>query len=58
LNRFSDDTPINKNKRWNKHMRYYLKFASLPPTLTNLHYNIHRLTVSNVANAMELAENI
>ncbi|KAH9807198.1 hypothetical protein DFH28DRAFT_1151638 [Melampsora americana] len=55
---YSDDTSGNVSKKWNKHMSYYFTLSGLPPGMTNQEYNIHFLSTSNKAGALELGENL
>lgn len=55
---YSDDTSGNVSKKWNKHMAFYCSLAGLPPKMTNQEYNIHFLSTSNVATALELADGL
>ncbi|KAH9814285.1 hypothetical protein DFH28DRAFT_971155 [Melampsora americana] len=55
---YSDDTSGNVSKKWNKHMSYYFTLSGLPPGMTNQEYNIHFLSTSNKASALELGEKI
>ncbi|KAA1082985.1 hypothetical protein PGT21_022018 [Puccinia graminis f. sp. tritici] len=56
LTLYADDTSGNKSKRWNKHISFYLTLSGLPPEMTNMEYNCHFVTTSNVASPLELAE--
>lgn len=55
---YSDDTSGNVSKKWNKHMAFYCTLAGLPPKLTNQDYNIHFISASNAATALELADSL
>lgn len=52
---YSDDASGNQSKKWNQYMSFYCTLAGLPPKLSNQEYNIHFLTSSNVASALEMA---
>ncbi|EFP82230.1 uncharacterized protein PGTG_07627 [Puccinia graminis f. sp. tritici CRL 75-36-700-3] len=55
---YADDTSGNQSKRWNKHISYYFTLSGLPPVFSNMEYNIHFISTSNVAGALELGESI
>lgn len=55
---YSDDTSGNVSKKWNKHMSFYFTLTGLPPKLTDQEFNIHFLCTSNIANALELADQV
>jgi hypothetical protein len=55
---YSDDTLGSTSKRFNKHMCYYFTYSGLPAKLANLEYNIHWLSASTTAHALELGDNI
>jgi hypothetical protein len=55
---YADDTSGNKSKQWNKHVSFYVTLGGLPPSHSNMEYNCHFLTTSNVAGPLELAEPI
>ncbi|KAG0138984.1 hypothetical protein CROQUDRAFT_55407 [Cronartium quercuum f. sp. fusiforme G11] len=53
---YSDDTSGNVSKKWNKHMSFYCTLLGLPPKLTNQEFNMHFISTSNSASALELGE--
>lgn len=55
---YSDNASGNVPKKWNKHMLFYFTLSGLPPDLTNQVFNIHFLCTSNIANALELADQV
>lgn len=55
---YSDDTSGNVSKKWNKHMSFYCSLAGLPPKMTNQDYNIHFISTSNAASALEQADGL
>ncbi|KAH9459003.1 hypothetical protein Pst134EA_019155 [Puccinia striiformis f. sp. tritici] len=55
---YADDTSGNISKRWNKHVSFYFTLSGLPPEMTNMEYNCHFITTSNLASAVELVEPI
>ncbi|KAG0147462.1 hypothetical protein CROQUDRAFT_61614 [Cronartium quercuum f. sp. fusiforme G11] len=55
---YSDDTSGNISKKWNKHMSFYCNLAGLPPKMTNQEYNIHFISTSNAATALESADSL
>ena len=55
---YADDTSGNKSKRWNKHVSFCFTLSGLHPDLTNMEYNCHFISTSNVAGPLELAEPI
>lgn len=58
---YSDNTPGNFSKKWNKHMSFYLILARLPPkpgTLGTLGFNVKFLSSSNSASALGMADRI
>lgn len=58
MNLYSDDTSGNSSKKWNKHMSFIGTLAGLPPSLTNQEYHMHFLLTTNLASALELADQI
>ncbi|KAA1080330.1 hypothetical protein PGT21_002597 [Puccinia graminis f. sp. tritici] len=56
LTLYADDTSGNKSKQWNKHISFYFTLSGLPPEMTDMEYNCHFLTTSNVATPLKLAE--
>ncbi|KAH9825054.1 hypothetical protein DFH28DRAFT_846444, partial [Melampsora americana] len=55
---YSDDTSGNVSKKWNKHMSVYFTLSGLSPDLTNQEFNIHFLTTSNCASALDLLDEV
>ncbi|KAH9819446.1 hypothetical protein DFH28DRAFT_924804 [Melampsora americana] len=55
---YSDDTSGNQSKKYNSHMSFYYTLSGLPTKLSNQDYNIHYVSTSNVASALELGEPI
>ena len=55
---YCDDTSGNTSKRWNKHNSYLFTSPALLPDYSQLEYNVHFLTTSNIANPLELVEAI
>jgi hypothetical protein len=58
LTLYADDTSGNKSKQWNKHISFYFTLSGLPPEMSNMEYNCHFLTTSNVATPLKLAETV
>ncbi|KAG0149744.1 hypothetical protein CROQUDRAFT_39427 [Cronartium quercuum f. sp. fusiforme G11] len=55
---YLENTSGNKSKKWNKHMAFFCSLAGLLPKLQDQEYNIHFISTSNSATAIELADGI
>lgn len=55
---YSDNTPGNVSKKWNKHMSFYFTLAGLPPRLGSLASNVKFLSSSHAASELEMADSI
>ncbi|PLW20099.1 hypothetical protein PCASD_16644, partial [Puccinia coronata f. sp. avenae] len=58
INLYADDTSGNFSKQFNKHIVYYFTLSGLPPRVSNMEYNCHLMCTSNMAGALELADQI
>ncbi|KAG0152031.1 hypothetical protein CROQUDRAFT_36055, partial [Cronartium quercuum f. sp. fusiforme G11] len=58
LTLYSDDTFGNVSKKFNQHMCIYCTLSGLPPKLTDQEFNVHPLACSNIASALEIADQI
>jgi hypothetical protein len=56
VNLYADDTSGNRSKKWNKHVSFYFTLCGLSPSMTNMEYNCHFVTTSNVAGVLEIGE--
>ncbi|KAG0147804.1 hypothetical protein CROQUDRAFT_90939 [Cronartium quercuum f. sp. fusiforme G11] len=55
---YTQMTPGNVSKKWNKHLSFYFTLSGLPPQMTNAEYNIHFIGTSNTAGELEIADHI
>ncbi|KAJ2968132.1 hypothetical protein NUW54_g13310 [Trametes sanguinea] len=55
---YCDDTSGNVSKKWNKHNSVLFTLGGLPGDMSQLLYNIHFLSTSNLASPLEMMEQI
>ncbi|KAJ2990713.1 hypothetical protein NUW54_g8391 [Trametes sanguinea] len=55
---YCDDTSGNTSKKWNKHNSVLFTLSGLPGDMSQLLYNIHFLSTSNLASPLEMMEQI
>ncbi|KAI0669224.1 hypothetical protein C8Q78DRAFT_1042302 [Trametes maxima] len=55
---YCDDTSGNVSKKWNKHNSVLFVLGGLPRELSQLLYNVHFLSTSNLASPLEMMEQI
>ncbi|KAJ7251881.1 hypothetical protein C8J57DRAFT_1077808 [Mycena rebaudengoi] len=53
---YCDDTSGNVSKKWNKHNSILFTLAGLPRSYTQMLYNVHYITTSNIAPPLEIME--
>ncbi|KAJ7239146.1 hypothetical protein C8J57DRAFT_1086540 [Mycena rebaudengoi] len=53
---YCDDTSGNVSKKWNKHNSILFTLAGLPRSYTQMLYNVHYITTSNIAPPLEMME--
>ncbi|KAI0362301.1 hypothetical protein OH77DRAFT_1389783, partial [Trametes cingulata] len=55
---YCDDTSGNVSKKWNKHNSVLFVLGGLPRHMSQLMYNVHFLSTSNLASPLEMMEQI
>jgi hypothetical protein len=55
---YCDDTSGNVSKKWNKHNSFLFTLTGLPREHSQLPYNVHFLSTSNIATPLEMLEEI
>ncbi|TEB29592.1 hypothetical protein FA13DRAFT_1631817 [Coprinellus micaceus] len=55
---YCNDTSGNKGKKWNKHHSWVFTMTGLPRKEALKEYNVHFLSVSNIAPPLEMPDGI